>query len=85
VNADMDRARTLAHYGAILAELEHPTTHRLSIEVTSLDPGVDLATCTFAVEAGSGTDPTKRHVRQTVNGRTRMVGLWRILTADRNA
>jgi len=76
----IDRARAVAHYAAMVEEIKHPTTHRLTLEVFSLDPGTDLATCHFVRDARDGNE--KRFVRQFVDGHARVVGLWRIVPGD---
>lgn len=73
-----DKAATVAHYGAIAEELKNPTTHRMLIEITSLDPGTDLSACTFEhIKLTSGSD--KRFVTKLVGRHMQTVGLWRIV------
>ncbi|MDB5094025.1 MAG: hypothetical protein JWO85_2126 [Candidatus Eremiobacteraeota bacterium] len=77
--AELERDRVLAHYVPMHAQATDPTALRLTVEVYSLDPGTDLATCYFAMEARMGGRPPKRHVRKLVDGHAQVVGLWRIV------
>lgn len=69
-----EQGKALGYYTATLEE-NTPTTHRLTIEAFSLDPGTNLAEVGFAF-----APPRGRHVTQLVNGRVHTVGLWRIVS-----
>jgi hypothetical protein len=73
-----DKANVAAHYGAILEEIERPTTRQITIEVYALDPGTDLAECTFE-HIGLTTGGKKRFVNKMVGRRMQTVGMWRIV------
>ena len=70
-------ARAVQHYVPILQELKNPTTHLITIEVFSLDPGTVLAECHFVRDSRDGGE--KRFVRRLIGGHSHVVGLWRIV------
>jgi len=73
-----DHAKAAGYYTAILEEIKAPTTHRLTIEAFEVDPGTNLAECTFEhIMPTSGDE--KRFVTKLVGRRQVTVGLWRIV------